>query len=142
MANSLPTKLARTHANPHRTAALDGIRAGASTVRMAAKDLENAPVFRSMVREAMRRVGLSGKAFALTCGQPESVISDALAGRRAFDGQWVTAQSAAFRRELRRIEDEVDGQDPVYARQDSFNDFVEVARRFWFRHQRREERSA
>ena len=141
-ATTVANGAARRHANSHR-GDLDGIRAGASNLRMAANSDENTPEYRNLVREALRRSGLSQKAFAIDAGQPESVISDGLAGRRAFDVQWIWRQTdGVFRRTLRALEDEAAGSDPTQARQESFDDFMEIARRFWFRHQRREERPA
>jgi hypothetical protein len=142
MADIVGGAVVRSHANTRR-ASLDDVRAGAANVRMAAKDLENAPEYRELVREAMRRSGLSQKAFAIDAGQTESVISEALHAKRAFDVQWIWRQtSAAFRRALREAEDESMGLDPRSQREEGFDDFVELARRFWFRHERREERTA
>jgi len=44
----------------------------------------------------MRRNGLSQKAFAINCGQVESVISEALSGSRQFHAEWIDAQADDF----------------------------------------------
>lgn len=137
MAHSLPSAAARTHANPRREALLDEIRPGPPSARTGAKNTENRPKYRSLVREAMRIAGLSQKAFAIDADQPESVISDALAGRRAFDGEWARRQkSETFKRALRDLEARADGSDPAQAREESFDDLVLILRRLWFRHRR------
>lgn len=141
MRSSVATAAARTHANPLRTSPLDALKAGESNVRMGANSVEKAPEFRHNVREAMRRVGLTQKEMAIVAGVPESDISAGLNGDRRFDGQWARCQSPAFRRALRQVEDEADGVDPTAMRREGFEDFVAMARAFWFRHERREERA-
>lgn len=140
MRNSVPADAVRTPANPRRAEQLDGIKAGDANVRMTANFVENRPEKRELLREAARRLGLSQKAMALNAGQPESVISDALNGRRSFDVEWERSQPAAFRRMVRQLEDAAEGIDPASQRRQSFEDFIELARAFWFRHERREER--
>jgi hypothetical protein len=49
-----------------------------------------------LVREVMRSVGLSQKAFAINAGQPESVISEALNGQRNIATDWIDAQDDTF----------------------------------------------
>lgn len=131
----------RSHAKTLR-ADLSTLRAGDANVRMAANSLENRPEYRELVREAMRRSGTTQKVFAIDAEQSESVISEALHGKRALDIQWIWRQGAAFRHELRALEDALSGDDPRASREDTFQDFVAIARKFWFRHGRKEERTA
>lgn len=137
MANSLPNGTPRMHAKTLRSEALAGIRAGDANVRIRANSIEKPKQSRQQVREAMRRVGLTSKAFCINADISESVFSDALADRRALDAEWIRAQEPPFRRALREVEDEAAGVDPTSQRQESFNDIVELLRRMWFRHERR-----
>jgi hypothetical protein len=86
---------------------LDSIRAGESNLRIDAKNFQNSPEFRAfrhLVREAMRESGLSQKEFALDAGQSEGHISDAFAGNRKLDADWVWRQkSKAFHAALTRL---------------------------------------
>jgi hypothetical protein len=75
------------------------IRTRPAKARIDAKSVENTPdlrPFRALVREAMRLVDLSNKAFAINAGQPESVISEALTGSRHLAAEWVWAQPDTF----------------------------------------------
>lgn len=108
MADKVANGGARTHANSLR-GALSDVRAGDANLRIDAKNIAIAPEkrpYRALVREAMRRSGLSQKAFALDAKQPESVISEALNGSRALPSEWVWGQTdLTFQRELKSLEE-------------------------------------
>lgn len=90
MKPSLQSPGLRTPANPHHSD-LDDIRAGKSNLRIDAKELPNPAGYgpcRSVVREAMRRGGITNKIVAICSKQPESVISEALGGTRSLNLEW------------------------------------------------------
>lgn len=98
MRSSVARADVRSQSNPRRED-LDGIRAGKANLRIDAKNAgisADSPSFRSMVREAMREVGLTNKAFAINADQSESVISEALSGTRHLSAEWVWAQDDVF----------------------------------------------
>lgn len=105
MPSTLTARATRTHANPDR-ASLDEIRAGKANLRIDAKNLGNAPgieSIRPLVREAMRRAGLSQKAFAIDAGITESVLSEALSGARHLSVDWLWSQGDLFVAELIKL---------------------------------------
>lgn len=109
MPRSLAAQDERTPAKSHREA-LDELSAKGSTMRMQVKTdekTEEKRTFRAVVREVMRRVDLSQKAFAINAGQSESVISEALSGTRHLAMEWLWAQEDTFWNALiEAIEDE------------------------------------
>ena len=95
MGSSVATNDVRTLANGVRRG-LNAVRGKDAIARSAANSPPNSARFRGWVRDAMRRAGLSQKAFAINCQQPESVISEALSGSRQFHAEWIDAQSDEF----------------------------------------------
>jgi hypothetical protein len=98
MAASVNASAARTHANGVRTE-VDGVTAKTTRVRSLANSVEKAREPRksaAMVRESMRSVDLSQKAFAIAAQQPESVVSEGLHGQRNLAFDWIDAQDDAF----------------------------------------------
>lgn len=94
MAHTMAQPDPRTPANARRSR-LDDIRATRQGVRSVANAVET-PALLPLIADAMRLVGLSQKAFALQAEQPESVISEALAGRRHFAIEWLWKQDGVF----------------------------------------------
>jgi hypothetical protein len=91
MSRTVGNAAVRTHEN--------GLRARTTRLRTLANSDENRPETRNsgaLVREVMRSVGLSQKAFAINAGQPESVISEALNGQRNIATDWIDAQDDTF----------------------------------------------
>lgn len=88
----------RTHANPLREA-LDSVQPKPARVRTAAKNDEirrDSRKSAELVREVMRSVDLSQKAFAVNADQPESVVSESLNGQRNLAFDWMDAQDDTF----------------------------------------------
>lgn len=94
MPSTLPTVEPRTPANSAR-AALDAIRGRSAKARIAANPPDLTRLL-PLLKQAMSETGLSQKAMAINAGQTESVISEALAGRRHFDVEWWWAQPDTF----------------------------------------------
>jgi hypothetical protein len=98
MRSSLQGSAALTHANPVRSES-DGLTAKTTRVRSLANSVEKAREPRksaALARESMRSVDLSQKAFALACGQAESVVSEGLHGTRNLAFDWLDAQDDVF----------------------------------------------
>jgi hypothetical protein len=74
---------------------LNGLRATEAKGRIPANQVELTALL-PLIRQAMRETDLSQKAMALNAGQPESVISDGLNGRRNFAAEWWWAQPDTF----------------------------------------------
>jgi hypothetical protein len=91
MSNRMQSAALRTQSNP--------LSARTTRLRTLSNSDENRPETRKsapLVREVMRSVGLSQKAFAINCGQAESVISEALHGQRNIATDWIDAQDDTF----------------------------------------------
>lgn len=98
MRESVNEQPLRTLANSDRKVRpeVEDIRTETAKMRIDAKNRQDDAGFgpgRGIVREAMRRSGLTNKAFAIDAKQPESVISEGLSGSRGLQIEWVWAQT-------------------------------------------------
>lgn len=98
MARSLAKAETRTHANsvsptrPDLSAALEGIRAGASVARMAT----NRADIREITLDVLAERRVSQKEMAINANCPQSDLSNALQGKQRLDAQWLIDQDDAF----------------------------------------------
>jgi hypothetical protein len=87
--------MASTLSKPELRSQLNDLRAGSANVRIDANSLDGT-AFLPLMKRAMGETGLSQKHMALNAGQPESVISEALNGRRNFAIAWLVLQPGTF----------------------------------------------
>jgi hypothetical protein len=87
MASTLPAPDVRSQLNT--------LRGTPAKARIAANPLDGSGLL-PLLKQAIRETGMSQKELALNADVPESVVSEALSGRRHFAAEWWWAQPDRF----------------------------------------------